>query len=461
MPMPLLPFEMPRWHRHGRGSHRVPILAVLATLVAAPAASQQQPVVDWLRARALPLATTEPDSGLADLEPLRALIGDARVVMLGEATHGSREFFQLKHRVLEFLAREMGFTILAREGNFAGNLRANDYVAGTTTDSLAALQALGGWVSNTEEHLSLLQWMRRFNTAAPQGRALKLYGFDMQDPWTSHGDVLAYLTEVDPTYADSIRGAVRPLSLPSYGSIRAYSQWPVDSLAPIGTAFAAILARLQLRQEAYAARTSRERWGNAVMHARMVAQSVEAWRDARGTSTGGQRQRFMAQNILAIRALEGPATRMVVSAANNHVAVGDGDFVGRRNMGAYVRDELGADVVSIGFAFNRGSFQARHSETNQVMEHTVGPAPEGSMSEMLARVGVPLFLVDLRGAPTSGPVAEWLRQPRPERYAIGAAFNPNPPRTPGGAIVMAENFHVLLYVDVTTRARPVALPRAP
>jgi hypothetical protein len=66
------------------------------------------PVVQWIRSAAIPLATTEPRHGLADLEALRPLVGDARIVSLGEATHGTREFFQLKHRLLEFCVAELG-----------------------------------------------------------------------------------------------------------------------------------------------------------------------------------------------------------------------------------------------------------------------------------------------------------------------------------------------------------------
>src|SRR4051794_38631874 len=86
-------------------------------------------VVMWTRDHAVPFKTVEAGNGFADLEPLRAMIGQARVVALGERTHGSREIFQMKHRLLEFLASEMGFTILAVEGNMPEARRVNDYVA--------------------------------------------------------------------------------------------------------------------------------------------------------------------------------------------------------------------------------------------------------------------------------------------------------------------------------------------
>jgi erythromycin esterase len=446
----------PRLRGHDPMRRLAATLAVLVTLAAAPAASQERPVVDWLRGRAVPLVTVEPESGLADLEPLRALIGNARVVMLGEATHGSREFFQLKHRIFEFLAREMGFTVFAQEGMFARTLAVNEFVAGRTSDAVGALGALGGWVRNTEEHLALIRWMHWFNRQAPLGRTLKFYGFDMQDLRTSLTALLGYLADVDPAFADSVRPILAPFGrLDSYDSIRAYSKWPEDSLAPIRTTIAATMARLRTHQQPYTTRTSRERWAVAVMHARVVAQGEETWRDPRWPSTGDLRDRFMAENIQAIMDLEGPAARIVVSAHNGHVT--HGDWAGRPQMGSYLRDALGPDLLAIGFAFNRGSFQARHHETNEVVEHAVGPAPDGSVSWMLARVGFPVFLVDLRGAPSSDPVAEWLRRPHPER-TVGAVFNP---AWESIAIAPAEHYDVLLYVETTTRARPVTTPPTP
>jgi erythromycin esterase-like protein len=80
-------------------------------------AAQSPSPVAWMKANAVPLTTVVAGNGFADMRPLAKLIGNARIVALGEATHGSREFFQLKHRMLEFLATEMGFTIFSIEAN--------------------------------------------------------------------------------------------------------------------------------------------------------------------------------------------------------------------------------------------------------------------------------------------------------------------------------------------------------
>ena len=104
------------------------------------------------------------------MRPLQKLIGNARIVSLGEATHGTREFFQLKHRMLEFLATEMGFTIFSIEANMPEAYRLNDYVLNGTGDPAQLLRGMYFWTWNTEEVLEMIRWMREFNKSGQGSR---------------------------------------------------------------------------------------------------------------------------------------------------------------------------------------------------------------------------------------------------------------------------------------------------
>jgi erythromycin esterase len=112
-----------------RRCRRDTIALVVPAMVAivSPHASAQQPV-NWIRKNAIPLRTVEAGNGFNDMQPLKKVVGDARIVALGEATHGTREFFQLKHRMIEFLASQMGFTIFSIEANMPEAYRLNDFV---------------------------------------------------------------------------------------------------------------------------------------------------------------------------------------------------------------------------------------------------------------------------------------------------------------------------------------------
>lgn len=140
--------------------------------------------VAWLKAHAVPLAGVAAGSGFDDLKPLRDMIGDARIVALGESTHGTREHFQLKHRLLEFLAGEMGFTIFSIEASAPESFAVDAYVSRGEGDPKALVGGMLFWTWNTEEVLDMVRWMRTFNEQRPAspGHSIRFTGFDMQSP---------------------------------------------------------------------------------------------------------------------------------------------------------------------------------------------------------------------------------------------------------------------------------------
>lgn len=184
---------------------RVSIPLTLAAAIATSAVQQDAPPIDWIRKSAIPLAGTEARRDRHDLQALRKLIGDARIVSLGEATHGTREIFELKHRLIEFLATDMGFTIFSIEANMPEAYRLNDYVLHGTGDPAELLRGLYFWTWNTEEVLDLIRWMREFN-ASGRGR-LQFTGFDMQTPTVAMDLVRDFVSRYDTEYAVTVREA--------------------------------------------------------------------------------------------------------------------------------------------------------------------------------------------------------------------------------------------------------------
>lgn len=162
--------------------------------------------VAWVKEHRIPLARVEAGGDRRDLEPLRAMIGDARIVSLGEPTHGTREAFQFKHRMMEFLASELGFTIFSIEAGMPESYELNPWVLGETgegTDEEAA-RLIGGmyfWTWNTEEVLEMVKWMRRFNTAekaAGSDKRVQFTGFDMQTPDVARDIVMEFVAKHRP-----------------------------------------------------------------------------------------------------------------------------------------------------------------------------------------------------------------------------------------------------------------------
>lgn len=139
-----------------------------------------QAQVEWIRANAVPLKTVEAGHGFDDMMPLKSIVGNARVVALGAATHGTREFFQLKHCIIEFLATQMGFTVFTIEANMPEAYRINDYVLHGTGDPKALLAGMYFWTWQIEEVLAMIERMPVFNSSG-KGH-IEFTGFDMQTP---------------------------------------------------------------------------------------------------------------------------------------------------------------------------------------------------------------------------------------------------------------------------------------
>jgi erythromycin esterase-like protein len=178
-------------------------LLSLSTLSGMQGQSAKQATVDWLRTHAIRLQTTEARHGFADMQPLKKVIGNARIVSLGEATHGTREFFQLKHRMLEFLVTKMGFNIFSIEANMPEAYRLNEFVLTGKGDPAALLKGMYFWTWNTAEVLDMILWMRDFNKSG-KGK-VEFTGFDMQTPDVAMAIASDFITKYEPGYADSVR----------------------------------------------------------------------------------------------------------------------------------------------------------------------------------------------------------------------------------------------------------------
>jgi erythromycin esterase-like protein len=204
----------------GRGTTRtkrsllrlVAIAALLFPLSHARLAhGENDAITAWIRRTARPFETCEPRDDHRDLAPLRQIVGNAQVVALGEGTVGTREFVQLKHRIVRYLAGEMGFTTVAIAANMPETRALDDYIQGGRGDPRALLSGLKYWPYETEEMLAFVEWMRAFN-AAHLGR-LQLVGFNMLKPDVPADSVHAFLRRVDSAWADSLEALDSAITL--------------------------------------------------------------------------------------------------------------------------------------------------------------------------------------------------------------------------------------------------------
>jgi erythromycin esterase len=152
--------------------------------------------LDWLRRHAAPFATDDPAHPCDDLLPVLRMIGNSRLVGLGEGTHGTREFARVKHRLLRCMAEELGYTLLAVEANAPETARLNHYIVTGEGDPRTLLRELRSWNWNTEEILDLVRWMRAHNASG--GAPLRVLGVDLQLPALAVDSLAGFLHAVAP-----------------------------------------------------------------------------------------------------------------------------------------------------------------------------------------------------------------------------------------------------------------------
>jgi erythromycin esterase len=420
-------------------------VAVLAVLADSLSAASRRRVVRhpdpapmtperWVREASIPFATTEARSGLADLESLRTIVGDARIVSLGEATHGSREIFTMKHRILEYLVEKMGFTVFAIEANLPEADRVDDYVMHGIGDPGDALRGMYFWTWDTFEVLDMIEWMREYNLRRGDRPPVRFRGFDAQYAQYSIQQVEAYVARVDPSRAGNFRKSYDCIRPHQYGSTyRIGTRLALDAcLANIVEA----RKTLESRRNEYVARSSAEEFERHVRYAQVVVQAENIW------AGRAPRDAFMAANVEYFADVAHPGEKLVLWAHNRHVAADSS-----AQQGSYLRHHFGNDMVIFGFAFDRGGFTS------------IGPAGLGPQlidysidqgwERFFSLADKPLYFLDLRNTPTQ-EIATYLVTPQ-TTWSIGSIWDPHQiPALHRWNVRIRRAFDVMIYIEQTT-----------
>ena len=311
-------------------------------------------VTEWMKSAAIPLEGTSPEGGVEDMEALGAAIGDARIVAMGEETHGTHEFFQLKHRMLEYLVEKKGFTVFAIEANWPESLAVNEYVLNGNGDAAEVLEGLYTWTWNTEEMLEMIRWMRKYNADPKHARKVKFLGFDMQVAHLAARNAEEYLEKVDPAEAKAASVVFAPVSDAARERESAATK-PKIFWQKTEERVQLLIERFESRKKAYVEASSMEQWTLARHNLEIARQAAEMY-SVDQTGSISPRDEEMAGNVKWILDQEGPESKIMLWAHNGHVAtapLGDGE-----SMGMALRKMYGAEMVVCGLSFGQGSFQA-------------------------------------------------------------------------------------------------------
>jgi erythromycin esterase len=408
-----------------------------------------------------------------DLTPLIDAIGDARFVLLGEATHGTSDFYTTRAELSKRLIEELGFSFVAVEGDWPDCYRVNRYVKGmddagaAATDVLHAFERWPTWMWANRQVVDFVEWLREHNRRHGAQRQVGFYGLDVYSLWESMAAVIEYLDRADP---DAARAARRNYACfdPYRQDVQEYARATALVRTSCEDEAVEMLRSLRSNAERYA-KDDEAAYFDAEQNA-LVSRNAERYYRTMirgGPTSWNVRDHHMVETLERLTAFHGPDARAIVWEHNTHI--GDARFTdmalhGMVNVGQLAREAHGErpsqrdGVVLVGFGTHRGTVIAG-AEWGEPMERMRVPAArEGSLEDLMHEAvrGDGLFLFDgtddagIRGF--DAPIAH---------RAIGVVYDPRAERY-GNYVptIVPRRYDAFIFIDESRAVDPLHMPVA-
>jgi erythromycin esterase-like protein/predicted phosphoribosyltransferase len=411
--------------------------------------------------------------GIPSRETLEELIGDARIVLIGESSHGTHEFYEARAVITKWLIEEKGFCAVAAEADWPDAYRVNRYARGLGDDksadeALSGFERFPAWMWRNTVVRDFVDWLRAHNRLHESngGRQAGFYGLDLYSLHRSMHEVITYLEKIDPKAAARARERYACFDHATaddgqaYGFAAAFGAGPscenqaIEQLVEIQRNALAYARRdgLLAEGELFYAQQNAQTVRNAEVYYRaMFSGRVTSW---------NLRDKHMAQTLEALlnhldRHGDGPPARIVVWAHNSHVGDARATEVwadGQLTLGQLARQRYGEQARLIGFSTYAGTVTAA-SEWGGVAERkVVRPALNGSIEELLHETGRGAFLVSAGVSPAAADPLSTVRLGR----AIGVIYRPETERQSHYFHVRpADQFDAMIHIDNTTALEPL------
>ncbi len=402
-----------------------------------------------------------------DYDPLLKLIGEARFCLLGEATHGTHEFYRERAEITKRLIKEKNFTAIGVEADWPDAFRVNRYVRGLSDDK-SADEALSGfkrfptWMWRNTVVLDFVEWLRDHNASLPNGAAkVGFYGLDLYSLYTSIEAVLGYLNKIDPAAAK--RARYRYSCFEHFADDTQAYGYAANFGLTESCERDVIEQLIELRRQAadYASRDGRvaqDEFFFAEQNARLVLNAERYYRSMfRGrVESWNLRDKYMAETLGALVShlnAQGQRAKVAMWEHNSHLGDARATYMadyGELNVGQLVRERYGSEAVLIGFTTYKGTVTAASDWDGPAERKRVRPALEDSYESSFHDADITNFLLPLRDCDS-----EAFRESRLER-AIGVIYLPQTERQSHYFEArLSDQFDAVIHFDETSALQPL------
>ena len=413
--------------------------------------------------------TAEPIESLESLDfgPLLERIGDSRLVLVGDATHGTSEFYRFRERLTRQLVERQGFELVCLEADWPDAARLHDYVQGrgpAEGDEWEAFARFPTWMWRNREVLEFVEWLRRHNLERRGGRPMVgVYGLDLYSLYTSIRRILDYLDDVDPPAARAARvryGCLTPWESDpaTYGHAAITGRYRVCEREAVAMLKDLLARRLEYAQQDGA------RFLDASLNARLVADAERYYRVMYygGHESWNLRDTHMFETLRHALDFHGPDSKAVLWEHNSHLgdaAATEPGLRGQINVGGLCRQHFGERAYLIGTGTDHGSVAAADDWDAPMRVQSVRPAQARSYERLFHDSGVAAGLLHLR-APRRGEVRAELLATRLER-AIGVIYRPETElQSHYFEACLPQQFDEYAWFDATTAVSPLSAREA-
>jgi erythromycin esterase len=396
-----------------------------------------------------------------DLDPLIDQIGDAKYVLLGEASHGTHEYYMWRTAISKRLIREKGFSFIAVEGDWPDCYKINRFVKGyadadtRAVDVLKKFKRWPTWMWANWEIVALTEWMREFNRNRNKQNSIGFYGLDVYSLWESMDFIVDYLKKEDPKAAALAVEAFRCFE--PYNEGQDYARAMLNLSASCTDEVVKLLREVRKRSGQYD--HDLEASLNAEMNAQVIANAEEYYRSMISfrDESWNIRDSHMVETLNALMKFHGSHAKAIVWEHNTHV--GDARFtdmrhVGMHNVGQLVREQNnnGEEVYIVGFASYDGSVIAARSWGGEMEKMNVPPAMKGSIEEMLHLDSAEDKLLLLNSPHLEKQFDRYLGH-----RAIGVVYHPERERGNYVPTLLPSRYDALMYIDESKALHPLLL----
>ena len=389
--------------------------------------------VAWINKNSIALNYVTAGNGFDDLKPLKGLIGDARIIALGECTHGSSEIFSMKHRLLEFLVKEKGFTIFSIEANMPEAYALNEYIIDGKGDPKKLLAGMYFWTWNTQEVLDMIEWMKKYNETAAS--KISFTGFDMQIPDVAVKILRDYLILHNPGFLPVLN---------EYDSLSKKKPMKKNEGNDIFKTLKADAQILTDSLNTYKPAAYNKDFNWALQNARIL------WQYAANHFSNPSRDESMAENVKWILD-QNPSAKIVLWAHNGHVRK-DKDGFEYVSMGAYLNKLYGKQMIAVGFATAEGTYTAVQRDSRKFIGLDFANnilARENSYESIFNTADASNFLLDLRNISKDQEGSKWVFEKKFFR-AIGARVMDKFQFT---KINLTTHFDMIIFIRKTSASK--------